>query len=167
MICMIVVICVLFLIFTWFVASVLGLAQVPKQTIKPKGSAKRKATVKARKLLDPLSSPRKQETVFIDTSKFNCDFCDRVFPQAYRLSRYAYFTIICKYHCRWLVIILVFPIPILIAVRKETADFLSIFEHFGNIFATFQLMKCSKNGCQNHWHLQFLADQLTFFQPVQ
>ena len=69
-------------------------------------------------------------------------------------------------HCA-LVIILLFLIPILIAVRKETADFLSIFEHFGNIFATFQLMKYSKNGCQNHWHLQFLADQLTFFQPVQ
>ena len=129
--------------------------------------------LKARKILDPLSSPSKQETVsLIDISKilgskFNCDFCDRVFPQAYRLSRYAYFTIICKYHCRWLVIILVFPIPILIAVRKETADFLSIFEHFGNIFATFQLMKYSKNVCQNHWLLQFLAEQLTFFQPVQ
>jgi len=70
------------------------IAQVPEQTIKPKGSAKRKPTIKARKILDPLSSPKKQETVsLIDISKilgskFNCDFCDRVFPQAYRLSRH-------------------------------------------------------------------------------
>lgn len=77
------------------------IAQVPEQTIKPKGSAKRKATIKARKLLDPLSSPMKQETVsLIDISKilgskFNCDFCDRVFPQAYRLSRYAHCALIC------------------------------------------------------------------------
>ena len=60
------------------------IAQVPEVTIKPKGSAKRKATVKARKLFDPLSlSPRKQEN-----GTFNCGLCDRIFPQAYRLSRY-------------------------------------------------------------------------------
>ena len=60
------------------------IAQVPEMTIKPKGSRKRKATVKARKLFDPLSlSPRKQEN-----GTFNCGLCDRIFPQAYRLSRY-------------------------------------------------------------------------------
>merc|ERR1712062_740089 len=60
------------------------IAEVPE--VKPKGSAKRKSTVKSRKVFEP-PTPKKQEVRSFG-SKYNCGFCGKTFPQPYRLSRH-------------------------------------------------------------------------------